>query len=112
MGEKNNFTLFIGDSAVSALSEMPEITPDMEFNTEEDLTRVLRTGGESATFECKMVRKVFTKIYIGKTPPYDTTALWIDTNGMTEKEVDKVKRVLRKQNFQEISKNMFSKEAL
>lgn len=112
MGEKKNFTLFVGDSAMSALSEMPEITPEIEVNTEEDLTRVLRVGTESATFECQMVAKRLIKVYVGKRPPYDTTAIWIDTKGMTEKEVDKVKRVLRKQNFREISKNMFSKEAL
>ncbi len=61
MGEKNNFTVYMGDSAMSDLSEVPEITPDTVINTEEDLENVRVSGTESATFNCRLNKKFSNK---------------------------------------------------
>ena len=63
MGEKSNVTFMVGEDqdghtfTISGLQDAPEIQPDLEVNTEEDLTRVLRSGTESATFKCRIDKK-------------------------------------------------------
>lgn len=61
MGEKSNFTVLMGGSAMSAISEVPEITPDTVINTEEDLENVRVSGTESATFDCRLNKKFSNK---------------------------------------------------
>ena len=62
MGEKSNFTVLMGGSAMSAISEVPEITPDTVINTEEDLENVRVSGTESATFNVRMRKKDLNKM--------------------------------------------------
>lgn len=62
MGEKNNFTVFMGGAAMSAISEVTEITPDTVINTAEDLESVRVSGTESATFNCRLNKKGANKL--------------------------------------------------
>lgn len=62
MGEKNNFTVFMGGSAMSDISEVSEITPDTVINTEEDLENVRVSGTESAAFELRTSKKGRNKL--------------------------------------------------
>ena len=46
MGEKSNFTVMVGDGqdghtfTMTGLRNIPEVTPDIKVNTEEDLNRI------------------------------------------------------------------------
>ena len=66
MGEKKNFTLFIGDSAMSALSEMPEpalnAEPEVEINDMEDFIKVLHTGSDGVIIPCKFTKRALIKL--------------------------------------------------